>query len=356
MFRALVVIAALALIALSAHFAWAHQLDVDRLSLWPHPEAGTLRGQLLFDPELTRALDDPADERASARVLEFVRRELIIEVDGKPLELEPELRELWTRSGAVPGDSVMIDARLPPHAHQLVVRAPARMKQLLVVIALPVDQNQKSETASTLVAGGGTTPPFQLGKEPPAGARASARRSAFAYLGLGFRHVLPFGLDHMLFIVALVLGSDRKWRRMLLMSGAFTLAHTVTLGLGATGLVTIPGRVVEPFIALSIAVVALLNLWRRGHQHEPWVVLAFGLLHGLGFARALGETGLPANAVAVPLLCFNSGVELAQLVVVATCWLLLRSVDERRLYTHVVRPGSLFIAVAGLFWAVQRVL
>jgi hypothetical protein len=356
MFRALVVTAALALIALSAHVVRAHQLDVDRLSLWPHPEAGTLRGQLLFDPELTRALDDPADARASARVLEFVRHELTIEVDGKPLEFEPELRELWTRSGAVPGDSVMIDARLPPHAHELVVRAPARMKQLLVVVALPIDQTQRSETASALVPGGAVTPPFLLGKEPPDSGRATARRSALAYLWLGFRHVLPLGLDHMLFIVALVLGSDRKWRRMLLMSGAFTLAHTVTLGLGASGLLTVPVHVVEPLIALSIAVVALLNLWRRGHQHEPWVVLAFGLLHGLGFARALGETGLPANAIAVPLLCFNSGVELAQLVVVGVCWLALRPVDERHLYTHAVRPGSFVIALAGLFWAVQRAL
>jgi hypothetical protein len=304
----------------------------------------------LFDPELTRGLQDPPDAAARARVLDFVSQELVVEVDGLRLALEPEVRELWVRGGAVPGDSVVFVAPLPERASKLVVRAPQRMKQLLVAVALPTPSSH-GELRSTLIAGGEATAPFELvDPDPP------APPSAFAYLKLGFAHVLPLGLDHLLFLVALVLGSERSWRRLLALSLGFTAAHTLTLGLGATGTVTVPAGIVEPLIALSIVALALSNLWQRERRHEPVWVLAFGLLHGLGFAGALSAIGLPPSGVVVPLLCFNVGVELAQIVVVGLVWLLLRPLDEQRVYPYAVRPGSLCIALVGLFWTVQRVL
>jgi hypothetical protein len=223
------------------------------------------------------------------------------------------------------------------------------MKALLIVVdSASEDPRWKAESA--LVPGGQASPPFSSSQSSP------APTSLFSYLSLGFRHVLPLGLDHVLFMVALVIGSDRKWRRLVLLSGAFTLAHSVTLALGASGIVTIPGRVVEPLIALSIVVVALSNLWRSARPHGAWLVLAFGLLHGLGFASVLGDTGLARGELLVPLLGFNLGVEAAQLVVVALCWLLLWRFAEQRLYTHAVRPASVLIALCGIFWALERVL
>lgn len=346
--RALVVVLGLALTALSAVTARAHDMEVDRLSLWIDPERGTLRGQLLFDPELTRRLDDPIDERARERALAFVREGLTIEADGEPIDLELSLRELWTRGGAVPGDSVMLTAALPRRAHALVVRVPARMKELLVVADLGAADSGAS-VVNALTTGGETAGPFALAHDEP------ATGSLGSYLWLGFRHVLPLGLDHVLFIVALALGSERRFRRLLLLSFAFTLAHSVTLGLGASGLLSIPGRIVEPLIALSIAVVALSNLWPRARRQEPWLAFVFGLLHGFGFAGVFGEMGFAAGDLVWPLLGFNLGVEVAQVVVLAACWLLLGAVDERRSYTHVIRPASVGIALCATFWVVERV-
>jgi hypothetical protein len=347
MFRALLVFAGLASIALSAHTVSAHELEFDRLSLWPDPERGTLRGQLLIDPELTRGLDDPVGYAAERRVVDYLERGLVVAADGHPLAVEFQVRELWQRGGAVSADSVMLSGRLPERMLSLTVRAPRTMKQLLVEFDAPADDG-KRRVASAVVPGGGETPPFQV--------RQGGWGSTFAsYVALGFRHVLPLGLDHVLFVVALVLGSERKWRRLLLLSLAFTLAHTLTLGLGAARIVTLSGAIVEPLIAVSIAAVALANLWPRARKHEPWVVLGFGLLHGLGFASMLEAKRLD-GALLVPLLGFNVGVEAAQIVVIGLCSLALWPVPDERLYTHAVRPASLFVALVGLFWAVERVL
>lgn len=347
MFRALLVFAGLALIALSAHTVSAHELELDRLSLWPDPERGTLRGQLLLDPELTRALGDPTDDAAKRRVVDYLERGLVLAADGHPLLVEFQVRELWRRGGAVPADSVVLSARLPERVRSLSVRAPRTMKELIVEFDAPADDG-KRRVASAVIRGGGEAPPFQL-------QRGGWWYTFASYVVMGFRHVLPLGLDHVLFVVALVLGSERKWRRLLLLSLAFTIAHTLTLGLGAARILTVSGAIVEPLIAVSIAAVALANLWPRVRKHEPWVVLVFGLLHGLGFARML-EADRLGGALLVPLLGFNVGVEAAQIVVIALCSLALWPVPDERLYTHAVRPASLFVALVGLFWAVERVL
>jgi hypothetical protein len=178
------------------------------------------------------------------------------------------------------------------------------------------------------------------------------------YLSLGFRHILPLGWDHVLFVTGLVLGSGLRLRRLLWQLSAFTLAHTVTLALGALGWVVLSRAVVEPLIAFSIAYVALENLvLKYSERRRVLLAFVFGLLHGQGFASSLLTTGLPRNAFLLALVSFNAGVELGQLVVVLALCVVLRMLQERAsLRLHAVRVGSAAIAVAGLGWGFVRLL
>jgi hydrogenase/urease accessory protein HupE len=144
---------------------------------------------------------------------------------------------------------------------------------------------------------------------------------AAAYLWLGVEHIL-LGVDHLIFVLALLM-LVRGWKRIGLTVTAFTVAHSITLGAATLGFLDVPGPPVEAAIALSIALVAveIVNSCRGRESltaRLPWLVaFAFGLLHGLGFAGALSEVGLPAHAIPVALLFFNVGVELGQLIFIA---------------------------------------
>ena len=146
---------------------------------------------------------------------------------------------------------------------------------------------------------------------------------AWQYLVLGITHIVPGGIDHVLFVLGLYL-LGRRPRFVLAQVTTFTVAHSITLGLGMFGLVSAPSRIVEPLIAVSIAYVAIENLlvtelkWRR-----LALVFAFGLLHGLGFASALGELGLPRQEFVTALVTFNLGVEIGQLSVIAAAFVLV---------------------------------
>ena len=181
------------------------------------------------------------------------------------------------------------------------------------------------------------------------------RQTAALYVRLGFEHILPKGLDHILFVLALFLASTRL-KPLLIQVSVFTVAHTLTLGLAAAGLVRAPGAIIEPLIAVSIAWVAVENLFAR--EITPWrplVVFGFGLFHGLGFASVLLDLGLPEDQFLTALVGFNVGVELGQLTVILAAWLLLHGAFPRIGYrSHVVLPASALIAVTGTWWAVQR--
>lgn len=177
------------------------------------------------------------------------------------------------------------------------------------------------------------------------------------YLIIGVEHIVPKGLDHILFVLGIFLLSVRLGP-LLWQVTAFTLAHTITLGMSIYGLVAVPASVVEPLIALSIAYVGIENAWRS--RLTPWRVLlvfAFGLLHGLGFAGVLSEIGLPANELLTALIAFNVGVELGQLLVIAGAFLLLGWWRHAPWYRQrVVIPLSLLIALVGLYWTWERVM
>jgi hypothetical protein len=196
--------------------------------------------------------------------------------------------------------------------------------------------------------------PIQLGR-PLSAERAGRLAVAGRYLALGFRHIVPEGLDHILFVLGLFLLAPRL-KPLAWQVTAFTLAHTVTLALSTYGVVSLPPRLVEPLIALSIAYVAIENSLTR--ELKPWrpaAVFAFGLLHGLGFAGVLAELGLPEGEAATALLGFNAGVELGQLAVLGVGFAVLGAFRDRAWYRpRVAVPASLAIAAVGLLWAVER--
>ncbi len=176
------------------------------------------------------------------------------------------------------------------------------------------------------------------------------------YLVLGYTHILPKGLDHILFVVGLFLLSTRL-RPLLWQVTSFTLAHTVTLALGITGVVSISPAIVEPLIAASIVYVCIENIFSdKMAAWRPFVVFGFGLLHGLGFAGVLGEIGMPQGQFFVALLSFNVGVELGQLTVIAACFLAVGlwfgNKDWYR--SRITIPASVVIACIGAYWFIER--
>jgi hydrogenase/urease accessory protein HupE len=184
----------------------------------------------------------------------------------------------------------------------------------------------------------------------------STAESAWFYLKLGFEHILPLGLDHILFVLGLFLLSP-KLKTVLWQSLAFTVAHSVTLGLAIYGVISVPSAIVEPLIALSILYVALENIFiTRLRPSRIGVVFIFGLIHGMGFAGALSELGLPQNAFLSSLLFFNAGVELGQLVVIALAFLFVgKWFGQKPWYRQrIVIPVSIGIAIVSLYWFIDR--
>ena len=153
------------------------------------------------------------------------------------------------------------------------------------------------------------------------GSQATSWETFVDYIPVGFDHIVPKGLDHILFVLALFFLAARA-RPLILQVSLFTLAHTITLALAALGYVNLPGSIVEPLIAASIVFVAVENIWAQGiSRWRPYIIFGFGLLHGLGFASVLGEFGLPEGTFIAALIGFNVGVEVGQLFVIAIMFL-----------------------------------
>ena len=255
-------------------------------------------------------------------------------------------------AGEVPRDATGIQLDWPQGAGNLILR-----------------QQGVDDPFTGLVSGGGSSGLITLA----GGDAASGWQSFVAYVPVGFDHILPKGLDHILFVLGLFFLSTRLGP-LLWQVSAFTLAHTVTLALGALGLVNIPGAIVEPLIAASIVYVAVENIFARGmNRWRLLIVFGFGLLHGLGFASVLGEFGLPEGTFLPALIGFNVGVEIGQLAVIAMAvialWLGCRAADMARLdgvegvveeYPVMFRAwsmtGSIIIAVVAIWWVSERTL
>lgn len=175
------------------------------------------------------------------------------------------------------------------------------------------------------------------------------------FVKAGVSHILPGGTDHILFVLALFF-AVRRMGPLALQISLFTLAHSVTLGLAAAGLVYVPSSIVEPLIALSIGLAAMENVFfRKMTKWRPLIVFAFGLFHGLGFAGFFLDQQLPEGFFWSSLVGFNIGVELGQISVVLSAFLLLNWFFKKTWYTPFIAiPASILIALIGFWWAIER--
>lgn len=184
----------------------------------------------------------------------------------------------------------------------------------------------------------------------------STKDTVSLYIKLGFQHILPLGMDHILFVLSLFL-LNPKLKSILIQATAFTLAHTVTLGLSMYQIINPPIAIVEPLIALSIMYVGVENIISPSLKPTRiGIVFLFGLIHGMGFASVLGDLGLPENSFLTSLLMFNVGVELGQITVILTAYILLGKFFGNKPYYRkfIVVPISSAIVVIASYWSVQR--
>ena len=177
------------------------------------------------------------------------------------------------------------------------------------------------------------------------------------YIKIGYQHIIPLGFDHILFILC-VFFLNTNVKQIVLQASMFTIAHTLTLGLAMYGVIHPPPQIIEPLIALSIVFLALENIFSK--KVKPWrlvMVFIFGLVHGMGFAGALSQLGLPSYAFATALISFNVGVELGQLSIILVMYLLVAKPFANKPYYRkaIVLPSSLVIAGVAAFWTVERI-
>jgi hypothetical protein len=194
-------------------------------------------------------------------------------------------------------------------------------------------------------------------------------QAAQQYFAVGVWHIWS-GIDHLLFLLSLLLPAVLVWRgarwepvasgwpafrSVFAVVTAFTLAHSLTLSLAALQIVHLPSRVTESVIAASIVVAALNNIFPVITEARARIAFGFGLLHGFGFASVLSEMGLPTGARLVSLVAFNCGIEAGQLAVVAAVMPLAYALRRQGVYRHTLLPwGSAAIAALALVWFVQR--
>jgi len=233
----------------------------------------------------------------------------------------------------------------PRQAQTLAIYFPEQLGVINFQLAAPTQ---------ALVSGGRNTARFVLSQHT-VNTLALNIANSLNYLWQGIIHIIPKGLDHILFVLALFLFSTR-FTPLLWQISAFTLAHTVTLALGIYGILNISSTIVEPIIALSIVYVAFENIvHNKLKSYRLLLIFLFGLLHGLGFASVLLDLGLPKNQALSSLVSFNIGVELGQLSVVAIAFMLLGWARNKPWYqSYIAKPLSLFIALMGGYWFITR--
>jgi hypothetical protein len=230
-------------------------------------------------------------------------------------------------------------------------------------ISLTFSLDAEERTMTRWLVAGQASPSFALREGDGGLASAQSGDGMLAqYAVFGFTHILPKGLDHVLFVLGLYLAA-RSFRSLLIGVTSFTLAHSITLALASVGAVRLPSSIVEPLIAASIAWVAIesffVNRSASAAGTEWWrpvVVFGFGLLHGLGFASVLSELRLPPENYLLALLSFNVGIELGQLAVIALAFVVTVWFRQKAWYrARVALPASVAIAALATVWTIERI-
>jgi len=352
------------LLLLASPAADAHEIGTTQVRLTLHgdhtwsaaittaPQA--LVNKLEVEARLPRS-SDLGDAALRARLGELstvLARHVEVAFDGSPSPVSIAIARLELPSDVtLPAFVVLLaNGPMPPEAHAVTWR----YDLAYATYSLEFAAGETGSPSSVWLEGDEASPAFPVSGDikPPTRVAIIGQ-----YLSLGFLHIVPHGLDHILFVLGLFLLTT-KLRPILVQVTSFTIAHSVTLGLTMYGIVAVSASIVEPLIALSVAYVAIENITTsRLTPWRPAVVFAFGLLHGMGFADALKELHLPREAFVPALISFNLGIELAQLAVIAAAFLAVAAWHREKSWyrPRFVVPGSAAIAATGLFWTAQRI-
>ena len=320
------------------------KLDLDALALG---------AESTIDPavaaEALLSMSDADFHNAEDGLKRMLSRRLRVRVDGKPLEFEirfPQFRSRAERAGVeVFGLEARLVGRVPEGGREILFFA----SRAFPAIELRFRDEGTGRNEFHICLPGEECPRIKL-------SAGEAENGLWDFVAIGFKHIVPLGVDHILFVLALFLGG-RDLKTLLIQTGAFTIAHSATLALSTFGVMSLSPRIVEPLIALSISIVGLENFLRPPgiSRGRVAVVCLFGLLHGLGFASILAETPLVEGQRLAALLLFNLGVELGQVFVLASAFLLSLPFADAVPYRRLVqRPLSLALGVIGLMWAAAR--
>lgn len=300
-----------------------------------------------------RALPPPALRRQIEQFMPRLMEGIRVEFDGRRVAPHsaaidiPPVGDL----GLSRLSRVRLEGVVPAGSRTFRWAYPAELGPSVLRLKRPQDR----EITAVWLSAGSSSEAFPLHGELAAKSRLEV---AGEYLVLGFTHIVPKGLDHILFVLGLFLLSARL-RPLLVQVTAFTVAHSLTLGLSIYGVFSLPPAIVEPLIAASVAYVAVENIFTsRLHAWRPVVVFGFGLLHGMGFAGVLQEIGLPRAESLTALVTFNTGVELGQLTVIGLAYVAVGrwSGNSAWYRARVVVPTSIAIAATGLYWTVARAM
>jgi hydrogenase/urease accessory protein HupE len=340
----------------------AHEIGTTRVSVLIHEsrtydvEIVTDAASLLEKLEASAGMRSPSDIRPARLEALFTsfdatfRQRVKMAFDGS--EARPAIAYSvgpGVDAASAPVATIRLSGRIPSDARHFTWTYAWTFASYAMTVRHAASENPSTEW----LEGGQSSAPFALTSPAPP---VDRRGTAWRYLSLGFTHIVPLGLDHVLFVLGIYLLSGRA-RSVLLQVSAFTVAHSITLGLSMFGILSVSPGIVEPLIAISIAYVAIENIVVS--ELKSWrvaLVFAFGLLHGLGFAGALKDLGLPRSEFVTALLTFNIGVEAGQLAVIGTAFALVGWHCANRAWyrSRIVVPASALIACTAVYWTIER--
>ncbi len=304
---------------------------------------------------------------AAPAIVQFLRAHARLEIDGQPAALGEALAPVWPADA---GESIAAPdwhSAASLLAFPFQQRIPALPREVALTFTFFPQLGARHTVLGVFEARGQTHEVTFTEGEPDylfdtsfAATDAGPQRSATPlaatlarFLRLGISHIF-LGYDHICFLLALIVVS--RFGELVKIITSFTVAHCITLILAALKIITLPSRLIECGIALTIVYVAAENLWRKNTTHRWMLTFSFGLIHGFGFANVLGGLGLPREATIRCLLAFNVGVELGQLAIVAAALPVVLLLARWRHGTRAVATVSVVVGVFGLGWFVQRAL
>jgi hypothetical protein len=334
---------------------WAHATNTSMTHIWVSSERLRLQITIGEKDLLRYGLDQNGDgilwraemEKGIDTVFAHVTPGLKIELDGQSIALEREKGRVRLDSDRDQVMDLFFVFPLTGEPHKLVLEnrfftefdRDHRNLIKLVAAGQPLQQAVFNTTY--------TRQEFVIGAE------VALWTQVIDFTVLGIEHIF-LGYDHIMFLLALIVFGGRLSNLVKIVT-AFTLAHSITLILATLGWVSLPSKWVEVGIALTIAYVAVENLWVQKAEHRWKLTFLFGLVHGFGFANVLRDLGLPPSGLVASLLAFNIGVELGQVAIVAVLFPLILWLSRQSFQRQAVRAVSAFIFLFGAGWAIERI-